>query len=84
MLGLINDVQQNLRHFRTRRKNPTKDQRQDRKPDYVMVIRHWSSHHLHEQPIIQRRFRKPETKEDCQRAELRRRFRGRNELARGL
>ena len=84
MLGLTEDLQQDLRHFCTQRKNQTQSQCQNRKPDYVMVIRHRSSHHLHEQPILQLSFWEPETQKDCQCTELRRRFRGRNELARGL
>ncbi len=69
MPGLIDDVQQDIRHLRTRRKSQTKSQCQNRKPDYVMVVWHRSSYHLHEQQIFQRRIWKSETQENCQRAE---------------
>jgi len=48
------------------------------------IIRHWSRHHMHEQPIIQRRIWNTKTEEDIQCSELCRRFLRCNELHRGL
>jgi len=52
MSGIIDDLQQTIRDFGAGRKNTTKDQHQNWKPDHVLIVRHRSCDHLHEQPII--------------------------------
>ncbi len=84
VLGFTDNLQQDLQDFRTRRKSQTQSQRQNRKPDYVMVIRHPGSHHLHEQLIIQRHIWEPKTEENCQRSKLHRRIWRCHELHRDL
>jgi hypothetical protein len=52
MRGLAGHLQQTVQNLCARRKNLTENQRQNWKSNHVMVIRHWSRHHLHEQPIL--------------------------------
>jgi len=52
MRGLTGHLQQAVRNLCARRKNSTENQCHNWKSNHVMVIRHWSRHHLHEQQIL--------------------------------
>jgi hypothetical protein len=71
MRGFIDHLHQAVRDLGIWWQGETKDKCASWKPNYVMAIRHRSSHHQHEQPVIQHSFRTAKTKEDLQCSELR-------------